>query len=64
MLYDNTTVKGTWTGTPNMTELSNKWNRIVNNVTMVMPHSGIVAASRDPLNGIMQPQDLSVSDFE
>lgn len=61
MLYDNTTVKGTWTQVWNMTKLSNLWNRTVNNVTMAMPHSGIVKAARDPRNDIKQPQDLSVS---
>lgn len=61
MLYDNTTVKGTWTEVTNMTELSQKWKRTVNNVTMAMPHSGIVKAARDPRNDIVQPLDLSVS---
>lgn len=44
-----------------MTQLSAKYNRIVNNVTMAMPHSGVFKAARDPRNGIVQPQDLSVS---
>lgn len=61
MLYDNTTVKGTWTEITNMTALSEQWNRTVNNVTMAMPHSGILKAARDPRNDIVQPQDLSVS---
>ena len=45
----------------NMTHLSEKYDRIVNNVTMVMPHAGVVAAAMDSLNGIMQPSDLNVS---
>ena len=61
MLYDNTTVQGTWTQVWNMTEISKQWNRTVNNVTMAMPHSGIIKAARDPRNRIKQPQDLSVS---
>ena len=61
MLYDNTTVKGTWTEVTNMTELSEKWNRTANNVTMAMPHPGIVKAARDSRNDIVQPRDLSVS---
>ena len=61
MLYDNTTVKGSWIQVWNMTEISNHWNRTVNNVTMALPHSGIVKAARDPRNDIIQPQDLSVS---
>ena len=61
MLYDNTTVQGTWIQVWNMTEISNQWNKTVNNVTMAMPHSGIVKAARDPRNDIKQPQDLGVS---
>ena len=61
MLHDNTTVRGTWTQVSNMTEISSLWNRTVNNVTMAMPHAGIVKAAMDPRNDIKQPQDLSVS---
>ena len=35
-----------------MTLLSEKYDRVVDNVTMVMPHAGVVAAAKDPLNGI------------
>jgi hypothetical protein len=35
-----------------------KYSRIINNVTMAMPHSGIYAAARDKKNGIMQPGEL------
>ena len=62
MLWDNTTVTGTWIQPPdalNMTGFSTKWNRTANNVTMAMPHSGIVGAAKDPINGIVQPSDLS-----
>lgn len=64
MLYDNTstTVKGQWIkDNMSMTELSKNYNRTANNITMAMPHSGIVAAARDPLNGIAQPHDANVS---
>lgn len=44
-----------------MSLLSEKYGRIATNVTMVMPHAGVVAAATDPLNGIMQPSDLNVS---
>lgn len=55
MLYDNTTVVGSWIHTQNMTEVSKKYERIVNNVTyerivnnvsMAMPHSGVFGAAR------------------
>lgn len=68
MLYDNTTIQGRWihVDNNNMTVLSKKfstddYDRIVTNVTMAMPHAGVFAAARDPLNGLMQPQDLNVS---
>ena len=61
MLYDNTTLIGSWTNVQNMSVLSEKYQRIVYNVTMVMPHAGIVAAAMDPINGIIQPSDLNVS---
>ena len=61
MLYDNTTVTGSWMNIQNMTLLSNEHHRTMNNVTMAMPHAGVFAAARDSRNGIVQPQDLNVS---
>ncbi|KAI9753023.1 MAG: hypothetical protein M4579_005365 [Chaenotheca gracillima] len=58
MLYDNTTVQGSWIEIKNMTEVSLEHDRIVNNVTMAMPHSGVFAAAKEPRNEIMQPEDL------
>lgn len=64
MMYDNTTVQGSWINVENMTEVSARFgSRIINNVSMAMPHSGVFAAARDPLNNIIQPQDLAVSGF-
>ncbi|KAI4237703.1 MAG: hypothetical protein LQ349_001645 [Xanthoria aureola] len=64
MLYDNTTIEGSWIHMENMTETSQKYSpddyaRIVMNVTMAMPHAGVFAATRDPINNIMQPLDLN-----
>lgn len=59
MLYDNTTLKGNWINVQDMSLLSEKYGRIATNVTMVMPHAGVVAAATDPLNGIMQPSNLN-----
>ena len=58
MLFDNTTIEGSWIETQDMAEVSQKYNRVVNNVTMAMPHSGVFAAARQPVNNILQPQDL------
>ena len=62
MLYDNTTVQGSWINTnQTMTEVSERYGRVVNNITMAMPHSGVFSASQLPQNSIPQPQDFSVS---
>ncbi|KAH0541561.1 hypothetical protein FGG08_003973 [Glutinoglossum americanum] len=58
MLYDNTTVTGSWIDIRNVTDESHKAGRIVNNVTLAMPHAGIFDAARDPRNDIMQPEGL------
>lgn len=60
MLYDNTTVQGSWISNVDIRNLSQKYSRVVTNVTMAMPHAGVFAAMRDPVNNIMQPQDLEV----
>lgn len=32
--------------------------RIINNVTLALPHAGVYAAATDPINGILQPSEL------
>ena len=61
LFYDNTTVTGSWLQnlTEDMTTVSDRFGRIINNITMAMPHAGIFAAARDPINGIRQP-DINV----
>lgn len=50
MMYENTTVHGSWINVKNITQLSQKHGRrIVLDFTMAMPHSGVYA------------QDVSVS---
>jgi hypothetical protein len=60
MLYDNTTVQGNWVmaNSSNMTASYDQFSRVVNNVTMSMPHAGVYAAALDPKNNIMQPSEL------
>lgn len=60
MLYDNTTVKGSWINAQKFPGISEKGGRIINNVTLAFPHSGVVAASQIGRNQIMQPSDLGV----
>ncbi|KAK6217643.1 hypothetical protein LQW54_003365 [Pestalotiopsis sp. IQ-011] len=61
LLYDNTTLYPTWVdgefSDPAKQFASAK--RVVNNVSMSMPHPGVFQAATDPVNGILQPSDLS-----
>ncbi|CAE7024807.1 hypothetical protein P3342_005479 [Pyrenophora teres f. teres] len=59
LLYQNTTVTGQWIDMVNTTEVSRKFGRAINNITMAMPHSGVFAAARDQRNGILQPEELN-----
>lgn len=61
ILYDNTTMYATWIDTDHGDIAKNfaAHKRIVNNVTLAMPHPGVYAAATDPQNDILQPSDLS-----
>ncbi|KAG5925657.1 hypothetical protein E4U42_004087 [Claviceps africana] len=61
LLYENTTMTAAWIETEygNVTRNFEKYQRIVNNVTMAMPHPGVYAAATAPENAIMQPVDLA-----
>ncbi|KAG6176425.1 hypothetical protein E4U34_004048 [Claviceps purpurea] len=61
LLNENITMTATWIDTDysNVTASSEKYGRIVNNVTMAMPHPGVHAAATAPENSIMQPADLA-----
>ncbi|KAF4632719.1 hypothetical protein G7Y89_g5404 [Cudoniella acicularis] len=60
MLFDNTTVTGSWvfTDTSDVTGLYKTYNRVINNVTLAMPHAGVYYAARDIKNEILQPEEL------
>jgi len=58
LFAQNTTVNGTWINTIDTKEISKQKNRIINNVTLAMPHAGVFQAARDPQSQIMQPEDL------
>ncbi|CAG8113359.1 unnamed protein product [Penicillium olsonii] len=55
-IWDNTTITGSWIETQDVTALSEKYGRMVINVTMAMPHGGIPLAAINPKNGIKQPR--------
>lgn len=48
---NNTRVTSSWIAVLNTTTVS---GRVVNNVTLAVPHIGVIAAARDPRNGILQ----------
>ncbi|KAL6233262.1 hypothetical protein BDW75DRAFT_215695 [Aspergillus navahoensis] len=58
-VYDNTTVEGSWIDRVSMADLSEKYGRIVHNVTAAMPHGGVIRAANHPDNEIIQPKDRS-----
>jgi hypothetical protein len=59
-LNDTTKVHASWIDQQhgNMTELYETYGHIIVNISMAMPHAGVIAAARDPINNIMQPEDL------
>ncbi|ROT41130.1 hypothetical protein SODALDRAFT_291665 [Sodiomyces alkalinus F11] len=61
ILHDNTTMTSAWIDAEHadVAGLFDKYGRIINNVTLAMPHPGVYAAATDPVNGILQPQELS-----
>lgn len=60
MLFDNTTAIGSWIDTDksNLTEAYAKYGRIINDVSLAMPHAGVWAAARHEKNKILQPEEL------
>lgn len=61
LLFDNTTMTGTWieTQSSNVAASFKEYSRIINNVTLAMPHPGVYGAATDMTNGILQPDDLA-----
>lgn len=61
LLYDNTTVTPSWieTSHSNIESQFEKGGRIINNVTLALPHPGVYEAATNPINEILQPNDLA-----
>ncbi|KAF2792545.1 hypothetical protein K505DRAFT_307491 [Melanomma pulvis-pyrius CBS 109.77] len=59
LLHENTTVVANWINTIDTKAVSKEQNRIINNVSLAMPHSGVFQAARDARNGILQPEELN-----
>lgn len=58
LVSDNTSITAPWIQQQNVTSVPGLEGRWINNVTMAMPHTGIIAAAQDPVNRLMQPGDL------
>lgn len=58
-IWDNTTVRGSWIEIQDLAALSSQHGRMVNNITMALPHSGIPIAAMEPRNNIPQPENVS-----
>ncbi|OCK83244.1 hypothetical protein K432DRAFT_402226 [Lepidopterella palustris CBS 459.81] len=59
LLHENTSITASWIQVVNVPDSSKKFGgRIVNNVSLAMPHSGVFQAARDPRNNIIQPEEL------
>ena len=58
VLFDNTTVQGQWIPTSDEV-VFREGGRVIQNLTMAMPHANIFNAARDPANNILQPNELS-----
>ncbi|KAJ4247168.1 hypothetical protein NW762_013307 [Fusarium torreyae] len=61
LLHDNTTMWSTWIETEHSDVAAqyDETGRIINNVTLALPHPGIYAAATNRKNGILQPDDLA-----
>ncbi|KAI0407713.1 hypothetical protein F4802DRAFT_595107 [Xylaria palmicola] len=59
-LFDNTTMDSSWIETENgdMEKNFEIHKRVINNVTLAMPHAGVYSAATDPINYILQPNEL------
>ncbi|KAJ5459269.1 hypothetical protein N7530_011213 [Penicillium desertorum] len=58
-LWDNTTVTGSWINMQDMSTLSKEHGRMINSITMAMPHGGIPGAAMNSKNKLKQPTDSS-----
>ncbi|EMC94089.1 hypothetical protein BAUCODRAFT_74704 [Baudoinia panamericana UAMH 10762] len=59
VINDDTTVTQAWIEQSNVTALYEQHKIIVNNVSMAVPHPGLIQAASDGVNGILQPAELA-----
>ena len=58
ILQDNITVSAPWVEIADVARASAQHGRVINNVSLAFPHPGVVHASTDPINNIIQPKQL------
>ncbi|KAI4738776.1 hypothetical protein E4T50_10765 [Aureobasidium sp. EXF-12298] len=60
MIFENTTVTAPWIDLEYSDVQTNSDNhqRIINNVTLALPHAGVPGAAWNSVNNILQPEDL------
>lgn len=56
LLRENTTITGSWVNIVDMATASKAAGRVINNVSLAMPHAGVSLAAYDGKNGILQPR--------
>jgi hypothetical protein len=59
LLYENTTITAQWINIVNTAEVSKRYGRAINNVSLAMPHTGVFEAAHSSRNGILQPEELN-----
>lgn len=60
---ENTKIVGNYIEIEDMTKASSKHKRMINNVTIAMPHAGVFAAAKDPRNNLGQSDDTGQREF-
>ncbi|KJY01867.1 hypothetical protein TI39_contig278g00030 [Zymoseptoria brevis] len=55
---DNTTISAPWIERNNISVVEGKPMNYINNISMAFPHVGVIQAALDPINELMQPEDM------
>ncbi|KAK5157018.1 hypothetical protein LTS14_004535 [Recurvomyces mirabilis] len=58
LLSDNTTITAPWIEQTDVAQLQSQYGLVINNISMAMPHPGVIQAAIDSKNSILQPGNL------
>lgn len=58
LALENTIVTAPWIEQSDLIADHQKWNRVINNVSIAAPHTAVALAARDRSNGLIQPEEL------